>query len=497
MLLRDNASNGVKACNDWGVAHFGCVAHCLHLIVGPFLLCSKKEEEEVMEAAATAAAAAAEVANREQQPTIIDVDNSNGEAATDEESDDDGDIGGFEDPFSDDDEMNVKRCRVVVNKIRTIVKFFHKSSKASAKLKDYNEGERCDLVLDVRTRWNSTDDMLENFLSNKQPVSQFLFFVSTDEGAAIFGNKIPILTPTEWALMSGLHILLEPFKKVTRDLSGNSYPSFSFAVPSLLNMQKELNSRTLFREWTYQGPDRLDVLEMLESCQRTVLESTKARLERMVFQDGELVWVTYLDPRFRDGFIIDDELTPYQKDVALARLRDEAIALAQFEMDKFRADQARITAEAATEGHPTVPQPQSPPRPKKKSRPSLFDTPPAPTNEDSDDDMEIFDRNKIRLAVKSEMEFFGRTVVGSRKKIDPLGWWHEHGHEYPNLARVARKWLGVCATSTASERVFSSCGLALNAKRTKLNGTTLEAQVKLKYNLPYCGMSIDEIAQAL
>lgn len=111
MLLRDNASNAVKACNDWGISHFGCVSHCLHLIVGPFLLCSKKEEAEVRELVALAASTAEK--NRAQQ-----VANANTiDEELDDEDEEDADIGGFEDPFSDNDEINVKLCRVVVNKI--------------------------------------------------------------------------------------------------------------------------------------------------------------------------------------------------------------------------------------------------------------------------------------------------------------------------------------------------------------------------------------------
>jgi len=47
MMLRANASNGVKACNDWGIKHFGCLAHSLHLVVAPFLLGKSKSKKEV------------------------------------------------------------------------------------------------------------------------------------------------------------------------------------------------------------------------------------------------------------------------------------------------------------------------------------------------------------------------------------------------------------------------------------------------------------------
>ena len=41
MMLRDNASNAIKACRDWGIPHFGCIGHTLHLIVGPLFVHKK------------------------------------------------------------------------------------------------------------------------------------------------------------------------------------------------------------------------------------------------------------------------------------------------------------------------------------------------------------------------------------------------------------------------------------------------------------------------
>jgi len=42
MMMRDNASNGVKACNDLGIRHFGCIGHSIHLVIGPFVIEKKK-----------------------------------------------------------------------------------------------------------------------------------------------------------------------------------------------------------------------------------------------------------------------------------------------------------------------------------------------------------------------------------------------------------------------------------------------------------------------
>jgi len=41
MMLRDNASNAIKACHDWGIPHFGSIGHTLHLIVSPLFVQKK------------------------------------------------------------------------------------------------------------------------------------------------------------------------------------------------------------------------------------------------------------------------------------------------------------------------------------------------------------------------------------------------------------------------------------------------------------------------
>jgi hypothetical protein len=48
MMLRDNASNVLKACRDWGIPHFGCIGHTLHLIVGPLFVQNSHESMEII-----------------------------------------------------------------------------------------------------------------------------------------------------------------------------------------------------------------------------------------------------------------------------------------------------------------------------------------------------------------------------------------------------------------------------------------------------------------
>ena len=56
---------------------------------------------------------------------------------------------------------------------------------------------------------------------------------------------------------------------------------------------------------------------------------------------------------------------------------------------------------------------------------------------------------------------------------DPLMWWKQHQEEFPRLARMARQYLAVPASSASPERLFSSVGLVKSDLRGSLLETTL------------------------
>lgn len=65
---------------------------------------------------------------------------------------------------------------------------------------------------------------------------------------------------------------------------------------------------------------------------------------------------------------------------------------------------------------------------------------------------------------------------------DELQFWKENDleHKLPRMALIARKLLAIPATSTASESVFSVCGVTMSYRRARLNPETLEMLIFLK-----------------
>lgn len=52
---------------------------------------------------------------------------------------------------------------------------------------------------------------------------------------------------------------------------------------------------------------------------------------------------------------------------------------------------------------------------------------------------------------------------------NPLKWWKDNEHQYPNLSKLSKHYLAVQATSVANERVFSTAGDIVSAQRASLS----------------------------
>lgn len=71
-----------------------------------------------------------------------------------------------------------------------------------------------------------------------------------------------------------------------------------------------------------------------------------------------------------------------------------------------------------------------------------------------------------------------------RNDVNPFKWWNENKDNFPILAKLAKKYLCVSATSVASERLFGNVGniIIITAKRT-LKPERVGKMVFLKRNL--------------
>lgn len=124
------------------------------------------------------------------------------------------------------------------------------------------------------------------------------------------------------------------------------------------------------------------------------------------------------------------------------------------------------------------------------AEPSLFDM----DLEDDDDDSFFTTAGTPAVSVDTQKLLFDAMVEKEKQtymqlaatylKSDPFSTWKDWSKGMPMLSEVARKWLAVPASSASSERVFSSAGLTISKKRTKLGAKRAATLVFLKTAWP-------------
>lgn len=80
-----------------------------------------------------------------------------------------------------------------------------------------------------------------------------------------------------------------------------------------------------------------------------------------------------------------------------------------------------------------------------------------------------------------EFDRYLATPVDDR--TDVLRYWKDNASQLPCVAEVARKFLSVPATSTASERQFSASGRVVTKLRSRLEAERVETLVFLYQNM--------------
>ena len=94
---------------------------------------------------------------------------------------------------------------------------------------------------------------------------------------------------------------------------------------------------------------------------------------------------------------------------------------------------------------------------KKKSKKSFLD-------DDEEDDM----AQGSGPSVQSQLDNYLKEIRIKSKEC-PGAWWRMNKDKYPDIAKLARKYLSIQGTSTPAERVMSDMGIILNKKRLAMS----------------------------
>lgn len=286
------------------------------------------------------------------------------------------------------------------------------------------------LIQHVKTRWNSSFYMLQRLCEQRQAVQGVLGDRATTSKQQASQFE---LAESDWSLMEGLEKVLKPFDTATNLISGEKYPTISIVQPLVQSLLQNF--------LTISATDSI----YIQKFKKTVTSEFKTRFNILDDSIGDrytavtlLDKATFLDPRYKG------------KERCFGILHKVKVNLEE-EILRFEGDHVN-------------------------------DVPIAEKNATAIDI--LFPEEELEQTSMSEIsKYCIESTIN--KNSDVLQWWKNNGTRYPLTATLAKKYLCVQATSTASERVFSSAGHIINAKRNCLKTDNADKLIFLSQNYKF------------
>ena len=316
----------------------------------------------------------------------------------------------------------IEELKAIVDAIKRVVSFFHKSSKATDKLtviQDRLNLPKHRLIQHVDTRWNSVFYMLQRYLEQQEAVRTTLCML----------EKASLVLPTEQnSTIEEVLKILQPFEIVTTELSAEKYVSASKVIPLACGLQKLVLS--------HQSSTTDNISGLLAEKLTTQMASMFGGMEEKPI----LAVATLLDPRFKK--------IPFSRNSTIEKMKrlmvDDAASLSTGSIARADDQPANTTPQ---QSHSTTSNPVW----------DIFD----------EEAVNSTSMRTLGISAITEIDQYFKQPVISRQS-DPLEWWHNNTHVYPALHKVAKVYLCTVATSVPSERLFSKAGELISAKRNRL-----------------------------
>jgi len=326
------------------------------------------------------------------------------------------------------------------------------------------------LIQSVDTRWTSEYQMLQRLVEQKEVIPTTLEQV---------GKSLLNLSADNWNILSQLAQVQQPFYEAITFLEGAKYPTLAALYPvwySLTTAAKTPVTITLplRNDNLFQVGTTIEALFEDGVWYRGVVQEVKNNQYYVMYDDGDEQW------EFHDKI----RSLPLEEDELITKYRKHLVEL----LKEHKPN--NVNAQIATMLHPSFFKLTFLSETKVQSWRTLFESeykifsdqvqnnspPKTPAKT-------VLPRHPRTLfatiqstspTTKTELElFYEEESIPTTE--NPLQWWKTRELKFPILSKMAKTYLAIPASSTDSERLFSTAGIILTHRRNRLGYARVEA----------------------
>lgn len=327
----------------------------------------------------------------------------------------------------------IKSQRMVQNLLsiaRKICERVHRLAKAKEKLAELqrlHELPENSLIQDVPSKWRTSFFMLERMVEQRKAIDEL----------SIECNFREIISCDQWEVMLSVCNALKPFEVACREMSTRT-ATLGQVIPLIHILNRKID--LLFDE-------TVGIDNMLKSLKEAMVSKMSSMLH-----DPRYTWATMLDPRYKTSLFTEEEAECCKQDLIR-------------ELDCTTSD--KINTHFPNGCDKSYKASNS----KKDTLWSLMN-----------DVRQNKHEEKPKSSELAVLEYLEEDILD--QNCDPLDYWNLKKFLWPNLAKVAARYVGCPPSIIPAETLFSTASVncALNQPRPLLEN--MEGLLFLKVNLP-------------